>query len=67
VAQMLTVIASAVGPLCFALCHRWTASYNPMFFGLSILVALFGVAAWLVPLPVPIEQGLRDAGRGLEQ
>lgn len=43
VAQMLTVLASAVGPLLFALSWKWAASYTPVFFfsgGLTFLLAL---------------------------
>jgi MFS family permease len=53
VAQMLTVFASAIGPLIFAKCHAITGSYSPLLFGLAPLVFLFCVGAWLVPLPGP--------------
>ena len=58
-AQMMTVVASAVGPLLFALCHRQTGSYSPMFLLLAPVVILLGVAAWKVgdrptPLTSPV-------------
>lgn len=52
-AQMTTVLASAMGPLLLAQCVHITGSYAPVFFLLSIVVALCGVAAWLVKLPQP--------------
>jgi MFS family permease len=50
-AQMLTVLASAVGPLLLAKCHAWTGSYAAIFYVLAGVVALLGVAAWRVKLP----------------
>jgi MFS family permease len=50
-AQLLTVLASAVGPLLFAKCHDRFASYSPLFFTLAPIVVAFGVAAWLTPAP----------------
>ena len=47
-AQMLTVIASAVGPLLLAECVSRTGSYAAMFYVLSFIVMLLGVAAWLL-------------------
>ncbi len=52
-AQMLTVLASAVGPLLLAKGHAWTGSYATVFYGLAGLVALLGVAAWWVRIPRP--------------
>jgi MFS family permease len=46
-AQMLSVFASAIGPLCFAQCHERFASYTPLLLALTPLVLLFGIAAWL--------------------
>ena len=45
-AQMLTVFASAVGPLVFAKSAKMFASYSPTLLVLSPIVLLFGVAAW---------------------
>jgi MFS family permease len=50
-AQMLTVIASALGPLLLAKCHAWTGSYASVFYLLAAIVLLFGLAAWFVPMP----------------
>jgi MFS family permease len=49
-AQTLTVIASAVGPLLLAEALDRTGSYDAMFGGLAIAVAVMGAGTWLVPL-----------------
>jgi MFS family permease len=50
-AQMLTVLASAVGPLLLAKCYAWTGSYAAVFYLLAGIVVALGLAAWLVQLP----------------
>lgn len=50
-AQMLTVLASAVGPLLLAQCHAATGSYAAVFYTLAAVVTILGLAAWLVKLP----------------
>jgi MFS family permease len=50
-AQMLTVLASALGPLLFAKCARLTGSYMPALWVLAPAVAALGVAALRVSLP----------------
>lgn len=50
-AQMMTVLASAVGPLLLAQCHAVTGSYAAVFYVLAGFVALLGVAAWWVRVP----------------
>ena len=50
-AQLLTVLASAAGPLVLAAGHRATGAYAPVFQNLATVAAAFAVAAWLVPLP----------------
>ena len=50
-AQMMTVIASAVGPLLLAECYSWTGSYAAVFYALAGVVGVFGLAAWHVGLP----------------
>jgi MFS family permease len=47
-AQIMTVVASAVGPLLLAICVRQTGSYAAAFFVLSAAVAvLAGLATWI--------------------
>lgn len=51
VAQMLSVFASAVGPLPYAVCRERTGSYDAMLYVVAGLVLVAGMAAWLVPSP----------------
>jgi MFS family permease len=51
VAQIMTVLASAVGPLFLAEWSSRTGSYAAAFYMLSALVAALAVAAALVPVP----------------
>jgi MFS family permease len=50
-AQMLTVVASALGPLIFAECARWTGSYALALWTLAPCVLLIGAASLKVSLP----------------
>jgi MFS family permease len=50
-AQMLTVLASAIGPLLFAKCAAMTGSYAPAILILAPCVFLVGLAALRVELP----------------
>ncbi|PYT17340.1 MAG: MFS transporter [Acidobacteria bacterium] len=50
-AQMMTVFASAVGPLLLAETLRQTGSYDLLFYGLAVVVALLGFACWYVVIP----------------
>src|SRR5713101_8259579 len=50
-AQMLTVFASAVGPLLLAETLRQTGSYNLIFQVLAVTVVLLGIACWFVAVP----------------
>lgn len=52
-AQMLTVLASALGPQLLAWSHEANGSYLPLFRAAAAVAALFGVVAWFVPLPRP--------------
>jgi len=52
-AQMMTVVASAFGPLMLAGCKEAYGSYVPMFEGLAVAAAVLGLCAWWVPLPRP--------------
>lgn len=56
VAQMLTVFASAAGPLVFSFGKRATTSYTLVFQVLAAVVLLMAIAAWLTPIPVFTEQ-----------
>lgn len=61
-AQMLTVLASAIGPLIFALCAEWYGSYTPALRGLAAVVLVCGVAAFRLTLPA----GAAGASRVME-
>jgi MFS family permease len=50
-AQMLTVLASAIGPLIFAKSAAWTGSYFPALWILAPCVLLVSLAAFRVSLP----------------
>jgi MFS family permease len=50
-AQILTVLASAVGPLLLAQCVAWTGSYAAAFYALAAVVALLGLSALVVTVP----------------
>jgi len=50
-AQLLTVLASGLGPVLFARCVAATGSYTPLLLGLAVVVLLLGIAAWNVALP----------------
>lgn len=51
VAQALTVIASAIGPLLLAECVTRTGSYAIMFYLLAGVVVILGLLAWFVTMP----------------
>jgi MFS family permease len=50
-AQILTVLASAVGPYLLARCQTATGSYAPAFYVLAGLVAVLAFLAFIVPMP----------------
>jgi len=50
-AQMMTVFASALGPLLLAQTFARTGSYAAMFYALAAIVVMLGVACWFVALP----------------
>jgi len=52
-AQMLTVLASAIGPLIFAQSAALTGSYTPVLWTLAPCVLLLGAAAFRVSMPSP--------------
>lgn len=45
-AQMISVFASALGPLLFAKCHAATGSYAPLLYALAPAVFITGLVAW---------------------
>ncbi|MBM3982363.1 MAG: MFS transporter [Planctomycetes bacterium] len=51
-AQLLTVLASAAGPLVLAAGHRAYGSYSPVVQGLAAVALGFALAALVVPLPM---------------
>lgn len=53
IAQAVTVLASAVGPLLLAWCVEATGSYAAMFRILSAVVGATAIAAFVVRMPVP--------------
>jgi cyanate permease len=50
-AQMMTVLASAIGPLLLAKSHEWTGNYSTVFYALGAVVVVLGISAWVVRLP----------------
>ena len=56
VAQMLTVFASASGPLIFSYSKQATTTYTWIFQLLAGLVLFMAVTAWFTPLPQPLEK-----------
>jgi len=53
VSQMLTVLASAVGPLLLAKCHEQTGSYASIFQSFAAVTLVLSIASWLVKVPRP--------------
>ena len=53
IAQSMTVLASAAGPLLLAWCVEITGSYAAMFEILAGVIAVTAIAALLTPLPTP--------------
>jgi MFS family permease len=60
VAQALTVVASALGPLMLAWWVELNASYAGIFRGLSLVVVVTGLAALLVAVPRPMSAAASD-------
>jgi MFS family permease len=54
-AQLCTVLASAVGPLLFAMSKDYLNSYTPAIIAVSSLAGLLAIAALLVPAPAAVE------------
>jgi MFS family permease len=55
-AQILTVLASAVGPLLLARCVASTGSYAAAFYALAAVVVVLEAAALVVPIPAGAER-----------
>lgn len=53
IAQLLTVVASAAGPVIFARCLNLSGSYAPAFMALATASFVFGVWSWFVSIPEP--------------
>jgi len=53
IAQAVTVLASAIGPLALAWCVAWTGSYAAMFRVLAVVIAAVAAGALAVRLPDP--------------
>ncbi len=53
VAQAVTVLASALGPLLLAWCAEWTGSYTAAFYILAAVIGLLAISALLVTVPTP--------------
>ncbi len=51
IAQAMTVLASAVGPLLLAVSQARTGSYGPFFYAIAACVGVMAVLAWIVPVP----------------
>lgn len=60
-AQLLTVLASAAGPLVLAAGQRAYGSYAPVVQNLAVVAAVFAVAALVVPLPTAHTSTEEDA------
>jgi MFS family permease len=56
VAQALTVLASAMGPLFFAWCAETTGSYAAAFYALAGTLAVLALAALVVRVPAAVER-----------
>jgi MFS family permease len=50
-AQMMTVLASAIGPMLLAKCHALTNSYAAVFYALAGVVSVLAIGAWCVKVP----------------
>jgi hypothetical protein len=50
---MMTVLASAVGPLMLAVTLSRTGSYASIFYLLAVVVALLAIGCWFAAFPTP--------------
>ena len=69
-AQMLTVIASAIGPALFGFSKYQWGIYGPVLWGLASVTLVLAAVAWWTPLPEtgrqPISQRLADGPGSLD-
>ncbi len=59
VVQVLSVLASATGPLVLAACREYLGGTTPFFYAFAAAAAVLAVLAWAVPVP---GAGARGAG-----
>jgi MFS family permease len=52
VVQVLSVLASATGPLVLAACREYVGETTPFFYTFAAASAILAVLAWIVPAPV---------------
>jgi len=53
--QVLSVLASATGPVALAACREYVGSTAPYFYTFAVGAALLAVLAWMVRPPVIIQ------------
>jgi predicted MFS family arabinose efflux permease len=51
VVQVLSVFASAIGPVILSTVREWNSSTNAFFFAFAALTMMLALAAWFVPVP----------------
>ena len=56
-AQMLTVLASALGPVVFEFCKKRYGSYTPLFYSLAPVCGVFALLACFTSLPASTAAG----------
>jgi MFS family permease len=54
VVQVLSVLASATGPLLLAACREYAGQTAPFFYLFAVMAVLLAVLAWIVPVPTRI-------------
>jgi MFS family permease len=57
VVQILTVLASATGPLVLAACREYAGGTTPFFYSFAAAAVVLAVLAWAVPSPARREHG----------
>ncbi len=54
-AQLLTVVASAAGPVIFARCLNQFGNYSAAFMSLAIVSSFFALWSWFISIPDPVQ------------